>query len=318
MFTSPLGPEWCKFHHQTSTMWTYLWRSCFTLRQLLPVSTVKHELSIRPRPHPHMPQVSLLQSDRRAAVVLLISGWLVSAGLPHRCCWAGGYTSDSHWPSRHERFLSSARVKVSFLPSDMCRGNKASVTLQVRLILILSFRNSFLQIIDSILKHFSFTSGCHLHSEHAADKCQRLGAGTTRAQQPSAAAERHERLPGASRPHGEPIRAEKTFRITNSVIVDMAFSVIWRVCLCVSKVDELDHLNIIHVTGTKGKVSWCVLHNCIKMSISLALFYCSCISVSLNTQSYLEIRFRSEIKRQPCTNTPCNWTYLKNSSIKYV
>lgn len=93
-------------------MWTYLWRSRFTLRQLLPVSTVKHELSIRPRPHPHMPQVSLLQSDRRAAVVLLISGWLVSAGLPHRCCWAGGYTSDSHWPSRHERFLSSCESVI--------------------------------------------------------------------------------------------------------------------------------------------------------------------------------------------------------------
>lgn len=108
MFMSPLGPEWCKFY----------------LRQLLPVSTVKHELSIRPRPHPHMPQVSLLQSDRRAAVVLLISGWLVSASLPHRCCWTGGYTSDSHWPSRHERFLSSGRVNVPFLSSDMCRETK--------------------------------------------------------------------------------------------------------------------------------------------------------------------------------------------------
>ena len=27
------------------------------------------------------------------------------------------------------------------------------------------------------------------------------------------------------------------------------------VFVCVSKVEELDHLNIIHVTGTKGKVS---------------------------------------------------------------
>ena len=52
-------------------------------------------------------------------------------------------------------------------------------------------------------------AGCHLHSEHAADQRQLSGAGPTRAQQPSAAAARHERLPGASRAHGEALTSQQ-------------------------------------------------------------------------------------------------------------
>lgn len=38
-------------------------------------------------------------------------------------------------------------------------------------------------------------------------------------------------------------------------IVELESAVILFWCACVSKVEDLDQLNIIHVTGTKGKVS---------------------------------------------------------------
>lgn len=111
-------------------------------------------------------------------------------------------------------------------------------------------------VVCSLSVPLSFATGRHLHAEHAADERRRLGAGTARARQPAAAAQRHDRLPAASRPHGEPIRAAPASKVTHSVPVMSSY--LTCVCVCVSQVNELDQLNIIHVTGTKGKVS-CLL-----------------------------------------------------------
>lgn len=85
-----------------------------------------------------------------------------------------------------------------------------------------------------------------MHPEHAADQRQRSGAGPAGERPASAADAGHEGVSGASRTHRE---LEQNLSGTTE----------WTVVLSVSsvflKVEELDHLNIIHVTGTKGKVS---------------------------------------------------------------
>lgn len=53
----------------------------------------------------------------------------------------------------------------------------------------------------------AFAAGCHLHSEHTTDQCQCSGAGTARAESPSATAPGHEKLPGTSWPHSESLIA---------------------------------------------------------------------------------------------------------------
>lgn len=47
-----------------------------------------------------------------------------------------------------------------------------------------------------MLPRFALVAGCHLHTQHSADQCQRSGTGTTGAGPPSAAAPGHDRLPG--------------------------------------------------------------------------------------------------------------------------
>lgn len=57
---------------------------------------------------------------------------------------------------------------------------------------------------------FAFSAGCRLHSEHTTDQRRCSGAGTARAEPPSAAAAGHERLPGTSRPHSESLTSAPT------------------------------------------------------------------------------------------------------------
>lgn len=117
----------------------------------------------------------------------------------------------------------------------------------------------------SDISPFPFAAGCHLHFEHTTNQCQFSGAGPKRAEQPSAAAAGHEGLPGTLRPHSESLFLYfvvlvcahlKDYRGCCCCVTDYLFpSVLSDVFVPVSKVEELDHLNIIHVTGTKGKVS---------------------------------------------------------------
>uniref|UniRef100_A0AAQ4RK22 Folylpolyglutamate synthase n=1 Tax=Gasterosteus aculeatus aculeatus TaxID=481459 RepID=A0AAQ4RK22_GASAC len=119
----------------------------------------------------------------------------------------------------------------------------------------------------SDISPFPFAAGCHLHFEHTTNQCQFSGAGPKRAEQPSAAAAGHEGLPGTLRPHSESLFLYfvvlvcahlKDYRGCCCCVTDYLFpSVLSDVFVPVSKVEELDHLNIIHVTGTKGKGSTC-------------------------------------------------------------
>lgn len=110
-----------------------------------------------------------------------------------------------------------------------------------------------------------FATGCSVHPQHLTDQCQCTGAGTEGARPPSAAAPGHAGLLGESWSHCELTpSADVVHRscLSNTKDgVNCAVFCLFRVlcsylmCLfCVSKVEELDHLNIIHVTGTKGKV----------------------------------------------------------------
>lgn len=104
---------------------------------------------------------------------------------------------------------------------------------------------------------FSFYPGCNLHLEHSADQCQCPAAGTARKKPPSAATAGYARLSGASRPHRKSMKATwpmdsgKWLRGCAQGLVSL-----WLMTyFFVLKVEELNRLNIIHVTGTKGKVS---------------------------------------------------------------
>lgn len=117
---------------------------------------------------------------------------------------------------------------------------------------------------------FPCVAGCRLHSEHPADQCQRPGSGTTGEGSPSAAAGGHGKLLGALRSHSEsltwsPVHVLLSKRLNNEVITTVldemavlvwldSFLLVFISLVCVSKVADLDQLNIIHVTGTKGKV----------------------------------------------------------------
>lgn len=116
---------------------------------------------------------------------------------------------------------------------------------------------------DAKVSVFACAAGRRVYPEHAADQRQPPGAGSAGAESSPDAASGHGGISGPGRTDGETplnrtevafIAQQKCFkglrRSIKMILVPVSLSDGF-----LSKVEELDRLNIIHVTGTKGKVS---------------------------------------------------------------
>lgn len=109
---------------------------------------------------------------------------------------------------------------------------------------------------------FACAAGRRVYPEHAADQRQLPGAGSAGAESAPDAASGHGGISGTGRTDGETQldRTEVAFIALQKCLKGLRRSIkmiLVPVSLSdgfLSKVEQLDRLNIIHVTGTKGKV----------------------------------------------------------------